>query len=148
MDEKRRVLVPQEFRAAASGVDAAAFDGVYCFPAIGADCIEAGGQALFDRYAALVDGLPFGDPLREAMEDTVFGGMKQLSYDGAGRITLPEVLCQGFGPRDWVIIVGLRNRFQIWSRDTYQAHREKQRLVAREGLPTYSMAQRTGSAAA
>src|SRR3712207_7546167 len=47
LDSKRRIVVPQEFRAAASGP----FEGVFCFPSIEADCIEGGGKALFDRYA-------------------------------------------------------------------------------------------------
>ena len=46
LDSKRRIVVPQEFRAAVSGM----FDGIFCFPSIEADCLEAGGKALFDRY--------------------------------------------------------------------------------------------------
>ena len=60
--------------------------------------------------------------------------MAQLSYDTAGRITLPEVLCDQFGLTDWVVLVGMRDRFQIWSRNAYQAHVRHQREVAREGL--------------
>jgi MraZ protein len=134
LDSKRRIVLPQEFRAAAAG----SFDGVFCFPSIEADCLEGGGQALFDAYAGVVDGLPFGDPLRTALETSVFGGMWRLSYDTAGRITLPDSLCQMFGLTDWVAVVGLRDRFQIWSRDSYQARRDAQRAVAREGMSAYS----------
>jgi MraZ protein len=51
LDAKRRIVVPQEFRAAAAGP----FDGVFCFPSIEADCLDGGGQALFQQYRALVD---------------------------------------------------------------------------------------------
>ena len=44
LDAKRRIVVPQDFRAAVSGP----FEGVFCFPSIEADCIEGGGKALFD----------------------------------------------------------------------------------------------------
>ena len=67
LDAKRRIVVPQDFRAAASGP----FDGIFCFPSIEADCIEAGGRALFDRYLALIEELDFGDPLRSALETSV-----------------------------------------------------------------------------
>jgi MraZ protein len=130
LDSKRRIVVPQEFRAAA----ASSFDGVFCFPSIEADCLEGGGKALFDRYEALIEELPFGDPLRSSLEFTVYGGMSQLAFDAAGRITLPEKLCEEFGITDWVVVVGLKDRFQIWSRDAYRARREEEKAAARTGL--------------
>jgi MraZ protein len=144
LDAKRRIVVPQEFRTAAAG----SFDGVFCFPSIEADCLEGGGQPLFQRYSALIEELPFGDPLRSALETSVFGGMAQLGFDTAGRITLPEVLCEQFGLSDWVTLVGLGDRFQIWSRDAFRAHRSEQRLVAREGLAQMRAAQRLAKVAA
>ena len=142
LDSKRRIVVPQEFRAAAAGT----FDGVFCFPSIEADCIEGGGRALFDRYAALIEELPFGDPLRSALETSVLGGMAQLGFDTAGRITLPEPMCEAFGLTDWVAVVGLGDRFQIWSRDAFQAHRAGQRQAARDGLGALRNAQRASKA--
>src|ERR1700736_5050745 len=109
VDNKRRIVAPQEFRATV-----APFDGLFCFPSIEADCIEGGGKALFDSYAALIDEFPFGDPTRTALETSIMGGMTQLSFDTAGRITLPETFCEMFGLTDWVTLVGLGDRFQIW----------------------------------
>ncbi len=142
LDAKRRIVVPQEFRALAAGP----FGGVFCFPSIEADCLEGGGQPLFQRYTDLIEELPFGDPLRSALETTVFGGMAQLAFDTAGRITLPELVCDQFGLTDWVSVVGLGDRFQIWPRDAFRAHREAQRLAAREGLATLRAAQRLAKA--
>lgn len=138
LDGKRRIVVPQEFRAQTAGP----FDGVFCFPSIEADCIEGGGKALFDRYNGVIEELEFGDPLRSALEVSVLGGMAQLAYDTAGRITLPELLCEQFGLTDWVVVVGLGDRFQIWSRDAFQAHRAAQRNVARDGLAALRAQQR------
>lgn len=138
LDAKRRIVVPQEFRALASGP----FDGVFCFPSIEADCIEGGGKPLFDRYMGVIEELPFGDPLRSALETSVLGGMAKLSFDTAGRITLPEMLCEQFGLTDWVVVVGLGDRFQIWQREAFQAHRAAQRELAREGLAQLRAQQR------
>jgi len=138
LDAKRRIVVPQEFRALAAGP----FDGVVCFPSIEFDCIEGGGKALFDRYDAVIEELPFGDPLRSALEISVRGGMAQLSFDTAGRITLPGPLCQMFGLTDWVVIVGLGERFQIWERAAFNAHRAAQRDLARQGLAELRAQQR------
>jgi len=139
LDSKRRIVVPAEFRALVSGP----FDGVFCFPSIGADCLEGGGQSLFQHYQDLMAELPFGDPLREALETSVYGGMSRLGFDAAGRITLPEELCDQFGLTDWVAVVGLGDRFQIWERDAFRAHRQAQRLAAREGLADLRSRQRT-----
>ncbi len=138
LDGKRRIVVPQDFRTLASGP----FDGIFCFPSIEADCIEAGGKALFDRYQELIEELPFGDPLRSALETSILGGVCQLSFDTAGRITLPDALCQDFGLTDWVAVVGLGDRFQIWERDAFRAHRAGQRRAAGEGLASLRNQQR------
>ena len=142
LDAKRRIVVPQEFRAAVSGP----FDGVFCFPSIEADCLEGGGKALFDRYAALIEELPFGDPLRSALETSIFGGMAKLSFDDAGRVTLPPHLCEMFGITDWVAVVGMGDRFQIWPRDAFQAHRAEARETARTGLADLRATQRAARA--
>jgi len=143
LDSKRRIVVPQDFRALASGP----FDGVICFPSIEADCIEGGAKALFDRYQGLIEELPFGDPLRSSLETSIFGGVHQLSFDTAGRITLPEALCEQFGLTDWVAVVGMGDRFQIWDREAFRAHRSTQRLAAREGLAALRNQQRLASVA-
>ena len=144
LDAKRRIVVPQEFRALASGP----FDGIICFPSIEADCIEGGGKTLLDRYLGVIDEMDFGDPLRSALETSILGGMAKMSFDTAGRVTLPEGLCDMFGLSDWVVVVGLGDRFQIWEREAFQAHRAAQREIARDGLAALRAAQRTARARA
>ena len=61
---------------------------------------------------------------------------------------LPEELCEAFGLSDWVAVVGLGDRFQIWSRDAFREHRAAQRLLAREGLARLREAQRGRTAPA
>ncbi len=119
LDSKRRIVLPQEFRAAAAApprVEPSSpappsfadegFDGVFCFPSIEANCLEGGGPALFNRYLGVIEELPFGDPLRSALEFSVIGGVRQLPFDSAGRIVLPESFCEQFGLTDWVAVVG------------------------------------------
>jgi MraZ protein len=89
-----------------------------------------------------MEELPFGDPLRSALETSVLGGMHQLAFDSAGRITLPESFCEAFRLNDWVAVVGLGDRFQIWSREAFQAQRAQQRQAARDGLASLRNAQR------
>jgi MraZ protein len=139
LDGKRRIVVPQDYRAALSGPT----DGVFVFPSIRSNCLEGGGQALFDRYGAMADELEFGDELRDSIERNVFGEMQRLSFDTAGRITLPESLCDQFGLTDWVAVVGMRDRFEIWERDAYRAQRAADREFARQGLADMRSRQRS-----
>jgi MraZ protein len=138
LDAKRRIVVPLEFRAAVAGP----FDGIFCFPSVEADCIEAGGKALFDRNEALISDFEVGDPVRYALEFTLRGGLVQLAFDTAGRVTLPEALCETFGLTDTVMLVGLGERFQIWSREAFLGERPAQRLVAQQGLRARAEAKR------
>lgn len=135
LDAKRRIVLPQEFRTALPM-------GAICFPSFEADCLEGGGQALLDRYEAMIEELAFGDELRNAIEDTVSAGRMTLTFDTAGRITLPEHICERFGLTDWVCVVGLRERFQIWNREAYYAHSARMREKAREGLAALRAQQR------
>lgn len=143
MDAKRRIVLPAEFRAAAAGP----FDGIFCFPSIEADCIEGGGQALFDRYRSEIEALPFGDELRTALETCVIGGMVKLGFDVAGRITLPDALCQQFGLTDEVVVVGMGERFQIWSASAWRDRLAEQRRIAREQFPKLRARQVAGAQA-
>ena len=142
LDGKRRIVLPVEFRAAVGPLDS-----LFCFPSIEADCLEGGGPDLLKTYDVLINELPFGDPLRTAIETSVRGGFARLSWDPAGRVTLPETLCEQFGLTDWVSVVGMGDRFQIWSKPAFAAHRERQRLLARDELVALRLRQRTGSLA-
>jgi MraZ protein len=53
-----------------------------------------------------------------------------------------------FALTDHVAVVGMGERFQIWSREAFQAHRAQQRDIARQGLPAFRAQQRLTRAGA
>ncbi|MFN3930292.1 MAG: division/cell wall cluster transcriptional repressor MraZ [Brevundimonas sp.] len=130
LDGKRRLLIPQEFRTAENGAE----HGVFCFFSIESDCLEAGGDTLMAEYVSMIEELPFGDDVRTALEETFYAGQRPLGYDGGGRITLPEHLCQDAGLGEDVVIVGLGSRFQIWDRARWNARRDERRALARQAV--------------
>jgi MraZ protein len=130
LDGKRRLLIPQEFRTADNGAE----HGVFCFLSITADCLEAGGDRLMAEYVTRIEALPFGGEERTALEESFYAGQRPLAYDGGGRITLPEGLCQEAGLSDEVVIAGLGPRFQIWDRAKWQARKPQSRETARRAL--------------
>ena len=132
LDAKRRLLVPQDFRAAAlkplDGVEP--FEGLYCFSAIGAQCLECGGAAFFATYRDVINEYPRLSPTRKALEHRFYAPMSRLGFDTAGRITLPENLCRTFGLTDEVLLTGLGDSFQIWHPAAYETYAaEQDRLV-------------------
>ena len=58
----------------------------------------------------------------------------RLTFDGGGRVTLPESLIQDAGLGETVVIVGLGDRFQIWNREAWVARRAERRQMARSGV--------------
>jgi len=127
LDGKRRLLIPQEYRTADNGAE----HGVFCFFSITADCLEAGGDRLMAEYVARIEALPFGSDRRTALEEVFYAGQRPLAYDGGGRITLPEGLCEEAGLGDDVVIVGLGPRFQIWDRARWNARKAERRAIAK-----------------
>ena len=130
LDAKRRLLIPGDYRTADNGAESR----IFCFPSIEADCLEAGGDRLFDLYQSMIQALPFGSPQRSALEWQVMGEQTRLAFDGGGRITLPESLCEDAGLGEAVVIVGLGDRFQIWNRERWTARRREMRALAQSSL--------------
>ncbi len=133
LDSKRRLLVPSDFRATAlqpyDGVDA--FEGVYCLAAINAACLECGGAAFFATCRDVIEEYPKMSPTRTAMHKHFYASMHRLSFDTAGRVTLPEHLCEKFKLSADVVIAGMGDSFQIWEPAAYAVYAaEQDKLVA------------------
>lgn len=126
LDGKRRLQIPQEFRTAVSGVEL----GVFCLLSVTDDCLEAGGDALTELYEQRIEALPFGGEERDALEEAFYGGQRQLAYDGGGRITLPESLCEAAGLNADVVVIGKGKRFQIWDRARFLERNPGRRALA------------------
>ncbi len=133
LDAKRRLVVPQDFRAASLQPfdDIEPFEGLYCFAAIDAQCIECGGGAFFATYRDEINQYSKLSPKRKALEHRFYASMQRLNFDTAGRITLPEKLCQTFNLTSDVLLTGLGDSFQIWEPKAYEAYAAAQdRLVS------------------
>ena len=130
LDGKRRLSIPQDYRTAENGAESR----IFCFPSVEADCLEAGGDHLFNMYVEMIRALPFGSTQRSALEWQVMGEQTRLAFDGGGRITLPESLCQEAGLGEDVVIVGMGPRFQIWDRARWNARKDDRRILARRAM--------------
>ena len=134
-DAKGRVSVPADFRAVitaqAQGRDSA-FDGIIVRPSFSGECLEGGGEQLFEAYRASINALDYFDPNREAMEQAIFGESRRLPFDSGGRVSLPHDLADMFGFNGRVTFVGLGDRFEIWPPEAHEARAVRMRKLASE----------------
>lgn len=129
IDAKGRVSVPASFRAVLAAQN---FDGVYCYPSLDTDAVEAGGRPLIDAIRGLIDGLdPYSDE-RNQLAHVLLGDGMTLSIDGDGRVSLPESLRAHAGLDGEVVFVGVGDKFFMWSPERYRSYREEARARARD----------------
>ena len=124
IDAKGRVSVPVSFRTALAKDG---FDGIYCYPSLDDEALDAGGQRLVDKIQHLLEELaPYSDE-RDPLATALYGESDHLKIDSDGRTVLPERLRAHAGIEGEVIFVGLGYKFQMWEPQNFEAYREQSR---------------------
>ena len=129
VDQKGRVSVPAPFRTilAREGLE-----GVYCYPSLDLDALEAGGHVLLEANRALTEQLdPYSDE-KTMFSAVFFGESTVLKLDGEGRMVLPDGLKSFAGITNEVMFVGMGDKFLLWNPGTYDAYRKDARAKVRE----------------
>jgi len=129
IDAKGRVSVPAGFR---SNVAGGPFDGIYVWPSFDGPWLEGGGQALMDDYLDMIEAMDPYDEARQALEQSIFGEARTLSFDANGRITLPKDLAEHAALDSKVTFVGLGRRFEIWNPERHTKRATTARAFAQE----------------
>ena len=139
VDRKGRVSVPAPFRAVLS---ASNFPGLIAYPSLLQPAVEAFGREVLDqlnarRVSQSLEGGDFeqillggGDTLVEAVMPII----RELPFDGEGRIVLPATLLDHAGIEDQATFVGRGNRFQIWAPSTFESHQRATLAGLRERI--------------
>jgi len=114
LDPKGRLSLPARFREALA-------DGVWV--TIGQDgCLFAFPRVEWQRYADEVSASPLSDAQGRAYQRLFFGSSDKLRLDVQGRLTLPGRLRDAVGIGKDVIVLGVRDRMEIWDRDSYERY--------------------------
>ena len=87
---------------------------------------SSGGAAFLAGYRDVIEEYPKLSPTRAALQRRFYTSMHRLAFDTAGRITLPEKLCEQFGLTGDVVLAGLGDSFQIWQPAAYAAFAAEQ----------------------
>ena len=114
LDPKGRLSLPARFREALA-------DGVWV--TIGQDgCLFAFPRVEWQRYADEVSASPLSDAQGRAYQRLFFGSSDELRLDVQGRLTLPGRLRDAVGIGKDVIVLGVRDRMEIWDREAYERY--------------------------
>ncbi len=140
VDRKGRVSVPAAYRAVLGD---GGFQGIIAYPSITEPAIEGFGRDLLEQMSAKrtdnsIAGGDFEQVLLgggDGLVDTVMALVRELPFDGEGRVILPAALTSHAGITDLAMFVGRGNRFQIWEPEAFERHQEGavERLRARLG---------------
>lgn len=129
IDKKGRVSVPALFRSALANQN---FNGIVAYPSFLYECIEACGMDRIEKLSESIDDLdPFSEE-RDAFATSILGGSIQLSFDGDGRVLLPEQLITVAKLEDKATFVGKGKTFEIWNPGIFEAYAQNARKLAKE----------------
>jgi MraZ protein len=114
LDPKGRVSLPARFRAAFA-------DGAWL--TVGQDgCLFAFPRAEWERRSDEVAASPLSDAMGRAYARVFFGASDEAKLDGQGRLTIPGRLREAAGIAKEVVVLGVRDRMEIWDRETYEGY--------------------------
>jgi MraZ protein len=116
LDPKGRLSLPARFREAFA-------DGAWL--TIGQDgCLFAFPRVEWERRSDEVSASPLSDAAGRAYARLFFGSSDEVRIDGQGRLTLPGRLRDAVGIAKDVVVLGVRDRVEIWDRETYQRYED------------------------
>jgi MraZ protein len=111
LDPKGRVSLPARFREAFA-------DGVWL--TIGQDgCLYVFPRAEWQRRSDEVAASPLSDADGRAYSRLFFGASDEAKLDSQGRVTIPQRLRDAVGIKKDVVVLGVRDRMEIWDRRSY-----------------------------
>lgn len=111
VDEKRRVQIPAKWRPA-EGVELTLL--LWRKYSAGA-CLRVLPPQEMSALLGSLKALPNTDPNKTVLKRVIGSDSVQAVVDKAGRICLPEEMASEAGITDQAVLVGLLDRFEIWS---------------------------------
>lgn len=114
LDPKGRVSLPARFREAFA-------DGVWL--TIGQDgCLYVFPRAEWRRRSEEVASSPLSDADGRAFARLFFGSSDEAKLDSQGRVTIPQRLRETAGISKDVVVLGVRDRMEIWDRESFERY--------------------------
>ncbi len=131
VDEKRRVQVPAKWRPAKSGVELT----VVVWPqSKEGPCLRVLPPEQMAKLMQEIDAMPSSNPNKVSLKRFIGGESVQVTLDTVGRICLPEQMARVAGITDKAVLVGLLDRFEIWSPERSARVKAADAIMAQEAF--------------
>ena len=127
VDGKRRVQVPAKWRPASPDVE---FTLVVWPKSAHGPCLRALPPEQMAKLMEDINGMSNDDPNKVVLKRFIGSESVQVALDKAGRICLPEEMANLAGIAKKAVLVGLLDRFEIWSPDRYAEVRSDDQVMA------------------
>jgi MraZ protein len=117
LDAKGRISLPARFREALA-------DGAYL--TLGQDgCLYVFPRSEWDRISGEVDAASIASSEGRAYSRIFFGSAEGVTPDGQGRLTIPLRLRQAAGIDREAVVLGVRDRMEVWDRAAWDRYSEQ-----------------------
>ena len=131
VDEKHRVQIPAKWRPEEEKTELT----VILWPQHQAGvCLRVLPPLEMENLMADLDAMPNSDPKKGVLKRVIGSESVQLTVDKGGRICLPEEMKAAAGIKDKAVLVGLLDRFEIWSPDRYEKVKAADAVMASEAF--------------
>ena len=131
VDVKRRVQIPAKWRPARPGVE---FTLILWPKSKEGPCLRVLPPEEMAALMQDIDAMPNGDSNKTILKRFIGSESIQVALDKAGRICLPEAMAKAAGIEVEAVLVGLLDRFEIWSPDRYEKLRNSDAILAAEAF--------------
>jgi transcriptional regulator MraZ len=131
VDEKRRIQIPAKWRPSQPSVE---FTLVLWPKSKEGPCLRVLPPNQMAKLMRDIDAMPNTDPSKVVLKRFIGSESVQAPLDKAGRICLPEPMARAAGISEQVVLVGLLDRFEIWSPDRYEKVKASDAVMAQEAF--------------
>ena len=130
-EKKRRVQIPAKWRPSKPDVE---FTLILWPKAKEGPCLRVLPPKEMAELMRDINAMPNGDPNKVVLKRFIGTESIQVSVDQAGRICLPEEMAKAAGIKDQATLVGLLDRFEIWSPERFAAVKSSDAVMAHEAF--------------
>jgi MraZ protein len=131
VDEKRRVQIPAKWRPAKGGAELTLV--LWPKPKEG-PCLRVLPPQQMAVLMRDIDAMPNSDPNKVVLKRFIGSGSVQVTLDKVGRICVPEEMARAAGITNEAVLVGLLDRFEIWSPERYKNVKTTDAVMAQEAF--------------
>jgi MraZ protein len=131
VDAKRRVQIPAKWRPAKQGTELT----LVLWPkAKEGPCLRVLPPQQMAKLMRDVDAMPNSDSNKVVLKRFIGSESVQVTLDKAGRICVPEKMASDAGLGEEAVLVGLLDRFEIWSSERYEKVKASDAVMAQEAF--------------